>query len=268
MTNLGNYSVLVVGCDKHRKLLDRFFLQFTRYWNDPTVDIYLSLEDEDYSYGDLKIKVTNFGSSWSTRVKKTLEQINSSAILLLLDDFLVESPVEHEELNKLAELISSTDEIAHFALTTVPMKNQSDTLFYDKYYLRHHFGRYKTTLQAGMWNRKELISVIKPGESAWSFEIQANFRSYLSERKYYAIAKKELKPIEYNEGLFCIQGKLNTYELDRLKEKFDEDFRVDGMEDNGGVIIRDPCPFIKKIFRKIKVITYDLVYRLKWWFKK
>lgn len=259
-----SYSVLVVGCDKHKSLLDRFFKQFVQYWAADDVAIYVSLEREDYSYDGLDLNVTKYGLDWSKRVKKTVEQIKTPAVLLLLDDFLIEGPVNKAELNKLSGLIENDDTIAHFALTTVPMKNSSDELFYGRYYERDHFGRYKTTLQAGMWNRDELVSLLREGEGAWEVEVYANFRSYLSQRKYYAIADKKYKPIDYNDGFFCIQGKVNLQELKRLNEKFNEDFSVPGMSDNGGIVERDPCPFFKRVIRRIKLTIMDGWYRLLW----
>ena len=262
------FSVLVVGCDDHKNLLDKFFQQFAQYWSDDDIDIYVSFEKSDYSYDGLELNVTKYGLDWSKRVKKTVEQIKTPAVLLLLDDFLIEDYVNHAELNKLATLIKNDDTIAHFALTTVPMKNSSDELFYDKYYKRAHFGRYKTTLQAGMWNRDELASLLREGESAWEVELYANFRSYLSGRKYYAIADKNNKPIIYNDGLFCIRGKVNIHELNRLNKKFGKDFSILGMLENDGVVARDPCPFFKRVVRRIKLTIMDGWYRLLWIIKK
>ena len=257
-----NFSVLVLSCDKYLNMLDLFFKYYKRFCN-LDVPLYLSLEKADYRYDGLDIHVLqNETSDWSTRLSKSLNQISSKAVLILLEDFLIEEPVDKDELNKLADLINNNDEIAHFALTPVPMKNDSGTIYYERYYKRHRYGRYKTTLQAGMWNRSELLSVIKAGESAWEREMFGNMRSYLSRRDYYAIADRQLKPIKYNDGFFCVQGRLNEAELERLEKKFGEDFHVEGMETDHGVMVRDRRSFVKRVRTRLRIMGYGLRYRI------
>lgn len=265
-----NYAILVVSCDKYIKLLDCFFKQFKRFYDSKDVDIYLSLEKKSYSYEGLNITVINDfdGSPWSRRVKNALKRIDKKAVLLLLDDFIIESKVDTDEIEKLGNSICADDSIAHFALTTVPMKNDSDKIYYDRYYKRHRFGRYKTTLQAGMWNRDELISVLSDNDNAWSTEIYANIRSYLSDRNYFAISDKKFKPIDYNDGFFCVGGKQNETEIARLSKKIGVDLHVEGIESNNGIIIRDNISFIRRVLRRIRITLYQFLYLLKYWGKQ
>lgn len=265
-----NYSILVIGCDKNIKLLDCFFKYFERFYNLSEVSVYLSLEKKSYKYEGLDITVFNDcdGSPWSKRVKKTLEKIDTRAVLVLLDDFIIESKVDTEEIAKLSNLINKDDSIAHFALTTVPMKNDSDKIYYGRYYKRHKLGRYKTTLQAGIWNREELISVLSDNDNAWQTEIYANIRSYLSNRDYFAISDKKLKPIDYNDGFFCIGGKQNDNEVKRLSEKFGENLRIEEIESNNGIVIRDGRSLQRRIIERIWITVYQTYWLLKYWRRK
>lgn len=261
-----DYSVLVVSCDKYIRLLDVFFKYFKRFCKLDGVPLYLSVEKKTYEYEGLDITVLNDfnGSPWSKRVKEALKKINTKSVLLLLDDFIIESTVDTDEIEKLAELIEEDDSIAHFALTTVPMKNASDEIYYGRYYKRYKFGRYKTTLQAGMWNREELISVLSDSDNAWQTEVYANIRSYLSNRDYFAIADKNLKPIDYNDGFFCVGGKQNENEIKRLSEKLGEDLHVEGIESNNGIVIRDGRSLSQRITGRIRIIAYQALYMLKY----
>ena len=243
------YSILIMGCDyKGEK------------------SIYVSVEENNFKTNNNKVKVLNFkrGMAWSERLRESIRKIDSKAILLLLDDFIVESEIELEELDKIAALINENDNIACFTLNTVEMKNASSDVYFERYYERHVFGRYKTTLQAGMWNKNELLDILNDKENAWEIEIFANIRSYISHRKYYALIDKSLKPLNYNDGLFCLQGKLNRNEIERLSRKFDYDFYVKGMKDNGGVIVRDNIKFYKRVIRRIKIIIYSIKYLAKY----
>lgn len=261
-----NYSILIVSCDKNIKLLDVFFAFFKRFYMLPeNTPVYLSMEESTYQYDGLNIHVINDTcGNWSLRVKNALNHITEDATLLLLDDFIIESPVLINEIERLSKAIHENTDIAHFALTTVPMRNESDVVYYGKYFKRHRFGNYKTTLQAGLWRTEILKRLLNDGESAWQFEIYANIRSYVLNKSFYAVTSKELKPIAYNEGLFCVQGKQNEEEVVRLSNKFGIDLHIDGFPNNGGVVVRDPCPLPRKIFRRLKITAYQMLYYLKY----
>lgn len=257
-----DYSVLVVSCDKNIELLNCFFKYYKKYFSISN-NIYLSLEKKDYKFPGLKINTIKGGKQdWSSRVKKALDCIKTNSVLVLLDDFIIEKSVDTRELQKLACLLNHHDNIAMFALTTVPMSNASTKIHYGKYYERSRFGRYKVTLQAGMWRKEILKSLLKNGENAWEVEVFANIRSFPMNKKFYAICSKKLKPIIYNEGLFCVQGKQNEKEITRLSNKFGEDLHIKGMPSNHGLLIRDETPFNKRIVRRMKIILYQVKYYL------
>ncbi len=264
-----DYSILVVSCDKYVNLLDVFFKYFKINYKADGIKTYLSMENIQYINNDVDITViTNSDAkSWSHRLKEALKKIDSKAVLLLLDDFIIESAVDTAEMEKLAKLINEDDKIAHFALTTVPMKNASQEIFYDRYYKRHQFGRYKTTLQAGMWNKDELMTVLNDKENPWRVEVYANMRSFLSEREYYAIADKKFKPIDYNDGYFCLGGKINELEIERLKAKFGEDLHVDGIESNHGIPKRRNTKLLRRCVNRSKIILCYWYYRFLYWRK-
>lgn len=265
-----NYSILIMSCDKYVELLDIFFKYFVRFYDVSNTRVYLSLEKASYTNCKIDIVVLNDQNSigWSQRLRNCLEQINTKAVLLLLDDFIIESKVNTNEIDRLSKLIALDDSIAHFALTPVPMRNACKTVFFDYYYMRYRFGRYKTTLQAGMWNKNELFSLLSIKENPWEVEVFANIRSYISKRNYYAIINKELKPIDYNDGFFCLQGKINELECKRLSEKFGENICIDSIPSNNGVVVRNAASFVKRVIGRIKIILYCLVYRFKYFIGK
>lgn len=256
-----------MSCDKNIPVLKKFFQSFVKYWKQPEARVYISLEKETFQYTDVDAVVLNSKEqNWSARVKECLGQIDSQAVIVLLDDFIIESTVNVTELRKLSAVICENKDVAHFALTTVPMKNESEKEYFGHYYQRAHFGRYKTTLQAGIWNREILMDLLAPGESAWEFEIYGNFRSYLYEQKFYAVSDKKYKPIDYNDGFYCIQGKLNLIEVDRLEKKCHENYYIEEMENNGGVLVRDNVTRLdRRIIRRIKITFYNIKYLVLYW---
>lgn len=264
-----DYSILVMSCDRYIGLLDIFFKYFVRFYNTSNTRVYLSLEKENYTNDQANITVFHDRDTvgWSHRLKKCLERLDTKAVLILLDDFIIESKVNTDEIERLSKSIIADDSIAHFALTTVPMKNDSDSVFFNGYYKRYKFGRYKTTLQAGLWNKNELISLLSDKENPWEVEIFANIRSFISHRDYYAITEKKLKPLDYNDGFFCLQGKINELEVKRLSEKFGEEITVSNIPSNHGIAIRNTTPLKRRILCRAKIILYYLIYRCKYFWR-
>lgn len=263
-----NYSLAIMSCDKNIGLLDVYFKYFSQFFKSYSGTIYLGLEKSDYSFEGLTIETIHSNKKWSGRLRDVISKVNTQAILLMLDDFIIEKPVNVVELDKLADYICNDNSIAHFALTTVPMKNVSEKVYFDSYYERYKYGRYKTTLQCGIWNRDELLEVSNEIESAWEFELFANMRSFCSKRIYYAISKREKRPIEYNDGLFCVQGFVNAKEKQRLEKKFGDVIEVFGIPENTGVLNRDRIKPCSRIFRRMKIIVMYVFYRLKALLKK
>lgn len=263
------YSVLIVGSDKNVRLLDLFFEYFFQFFDIKDFNVYLSLEKASYEYPNYEIAVFNdfSGLKWSGRVKKALKEIDSSAVFLLLDDFILERSANLDEIKRLADLIEVNESIAHFALTTVPMKNISDDVHFSLFYKRHPLGRYKTTLQAGIWNRLELMDLLNDNENAWQFEVFGNYRSYLSKREFYALSDKRLKPYEYNDGFFAIGGKMNEEEVKRLSIKFGKDLHVPGMESNNWNLVRDSRTLSARILQRLKMMLTKIYYLIKYWRK-
>lgn len=255
-----NYCFLILSCDKNTKLLELFLYQLFMNLSE-SIEVYAMMED--LIVDDARVKSICTGKiDWSSRLFKTVSEINEKVIILICDDDIVESKIDIPELDRLSECILENDSIGNIMLTEIIGESEQDRIC-EKYALRKHLGRYKTALQVGMWNKDFLKKILVKGESPWEFETFSNIRSFVENYKCYALCSNDYKPIKYNDGFFVIQGKVYKKERERLEKVLSRSMRVDGMEEWEVEPVRDNIRFIPRIFRRIKIMALYMEYFLK-----
>lgn len=259
-----NCSILILSCDKNIKLLELFFIFFNKYWQDCPYEIYISLEKCKNINANRKVNIINYNRNmnWSERVKDALNNIPTENVIIMLDDFLIEAKVNNSEIIKLDNVLSENG-IANILLTEIIGENTSQKSILSKYALRAKYGRYKTALQCGIWNKEILIRLLKDRETPWEFEIFGNIRSFKINERFFALEDNSKKPILYNDGFFIVQGKVNKSEKNRLENKHGISLNLEGFEESGPYLVRDNTPFLKRITRRVKIIIYYCFYRIR-----
>lgn len=265
--NRKDLSIIVMSCDKNKWLLDIFFDRFYKEWSNCPFEVNLVLENDNYVFNDRNIKVHNCfeSNSFCYRLKKTLLKIKENYVLIFLDDFIIESPVNVFLLDKYLNIISE-NRLNNIILTPIEHVKNDPIIIDSLIVKRTRFGRYKACLQCGLWDRNILSDLLLEKENAWEFELFANIRSFVTRDKYYAVLAKDDKPFDYNDGFFLVQGKVNLEEKNRVEKKVNEVLIVNDERvfENKNAIIRDDVSMIFRIKRRIKIIVYFIIYWLRY----
>ena len=267
---MDNLAVLIMSCDKNQWLLKVFFESFVKNGGCKFDNVYLSMEKLNFDHKDLHIIVFNNyeKKEWCHRLKNALQKIKQEIVLLMLDDFIVEEPIEFEKLNRYISYMKDGG-LSNIILTPVRNELNDKDSSYKELYHRNRYGRYKTSLQCGLWNKQVLLELIEEKENAWEFEIFGNLRSFLYSNKFYAVKSEQQKPIWYNDGFFMVQGKINLDEKKRLEKKLGiciENYSVEEVYENK--LVRDDIRVIPRIQRRLKIIYLYLFFRIKSYFIK
>lgn len=263
MESLG---VLVMSCDKNLWLLDIFFDCFYSAGGENFKNVYLSLEKADYQYKNEVIKVIKCDEEgqWSQRLRKALSYMKEDYVLLLLDDFIIEEPLNIQLLKEYIRYLKN-DLLNNIILTPVKKEKNEENSQYSRLEHRSRYGRYKTSLQCSLWQKIVLYNLSNENESAWEFEIFSNIRAFLYPNKFYAVKTYKDKPIIYNDGLFMVQGKINLDEKNRLEKKLE--IRINSKNIPGFYekdMVRDNIDFWPRVVRRIKIIFYYWIYRIRY----
>lgn len=209
-----NCTVLVNSCDSYEDTWFPFFKLFKEYWSDCKLPIVLNTERKNFKYDGLNIQtfglyknVKRIKDSWSDRLLKTLDKIDSEYIIFLLDDFFIKEKVDVENLEKIFSLINADKDIG--AIYFVPVKpimskfdkpyledNNSKLYVRSKSYNKRRFikeffssekcqdGLYVVNAQAAIWRKETLVKTLRHGESAWDWETYGTMRATKMKEKF------------------------------------------------------------------------------------
>lgn len=183
-------TVLVSSCDAYEDLWYPFFTILKKEWPELSYPIVLNTESKEYSLEGLEITTFHLfeerNVSWTRRLRETLQLIESTYIIFMLDDFFLQSRVLDNEINKCLQYMSENKNVSCFCFMETPGKNIDDGK-YEGFELRPTISKYKFNCQAGLWRRKHLIEYLSQDESPWEWEEYGNWRSYRKpSRKFYS----------------------------------------------------------------------------------
>lgn len=192
-------AIVSTSCDKRFELWRPQFEMLFKYWpalkgRHATLPIYLVSNFK--SYEDPRVQTIAVGTdvSWADNLIQALQKIDKDYVLLVMDDYILTHPVDEQRLGQVinlmrrngaayTEIVPDNPEIVHDA-------RAHPSVSWLRY--RAQMGAYRTSLQAAIWDRRVLQNLLKPGESAWTFELEANKRSFYTLRPFYVVAHEPL----------------------------------------------------------------------------
>jgi hypothetical protein len=166
-------SILVLSCDKYSDLWPIFFCALKKNW--PDCPFPISLSTGFMSYPVKNIRTLHYGDDvdWSTNVLKSLEAIESSHVLILLEDFILRSPV-NSRMVELAwrECVRRNAGLIRL-IPNPPLELRPRSIVQEV----PSGTPYRVNLQGSIWRKDFLRNLLLPGESAWQFEVNGTRRS-------------------------------------------------------------------------------------------
>ena len=182
-TAIPSCAVLVMSCDKYRDLWRPFFTLFWRYWPNCPFPLYLGTTGE--TYNDERVTTIHAGDyPWSKTFRLCLEQIDTDYVLLLLEDFFLDEPIATRDILEHLKLLH---ELRGTVLRLYPHPGPDAKLPPHSNIGRlHRLAEYRVSMQPAVWNRMELLGIVRDDESIWDFESKGTTRSQSSSHGFYS----------------------------------------------------------------------------------
>jgi len=209
-------ALLVVSCDRYKKLWEPFFGLLKKHWPDCPFKIYLISENPDYPGIE---GISEKDQSWATRLKSALQKIKEPYVFLMLDDYLLTEKVDTKKILELFEIVKK-ENVCHLGVT--PLLHPVSFPQFKDYPDLIEIGEddYRVTTQAGFWNKEIFIKILKEGETPWETETRGTGRSY--EFSPFVMMKDEFL-LKYIQG--AVGGKVSGEIKGYLeKEGFDSSY--------------------------------------------
>ena len=187
-------TVVVCSCDAYADLLPAFSRLWRRFWADCPFEVVLVTESAPTGLECFdRVIACGKGGSWCSRLVESLRQVATPAVLLLCDDYFLESPVDTElVLRRLSQLLSSGAANLRMIPNPKPVRaNSEPSSAVDGLLEYRPFTAYRVATQAGLWDRAFLAALAAGKSSIWEFERYGSFDPAASARRMLVTPSKE-----------------------------------------------------------------------------
>lgn len=172
--NEGKVSILVSSCDKYSDIWPLFTYFFNKYWPDCKLEKYFLSNEAKYDLKGFKVISVGEDKGWSSNLIKALNQIETSYVLILLDDIFIKSKVDNTVFNEICnEFIQNNGNYLKF-LSHPNSKLKSNSEYYN---VLPKGSLYRSTAVFALWNKETLLNLLKSHENPWEFELKGSIRS-------------------------------------------------------------------------------------------
>jgi hypothetical protein len=193
---------VVFTSDTHNWLLKGFFHQWKKYAKCDFLDVEVAgftkpegLPDDVsfYSLGKFADYPVN---KWSDAVIKYLNSVQDELIMILLEDYWLMRPINKQALFMAYGFMDNHPDVIRFDVAADRMFSK------DCHYAGSYFGfdlctgkgQYSLSFQASIYRRKQLLEIMKPGESPWQAELNGTDRL---NKSHYQVVGTFQWPINY-----------------------------------------------------------------------
>ena len=168
-------SIYVSSFDDYADIWPVFFARFFKYWPDCPYPVYLGAVRKVYDDPRVRPLHAADHKNWSARAVEHLTQLDSQYVLMMLEDYMLDRPVDNTVLEKLLALMDLYDLHAIRLFPDPPPQVAMPGVPIIGFQGEGQLNR--TNTHATIWRRESLLELIRPGESLWEFEINGSVRS-------------------------------------------------------------------------------------------
>lgn len=174
---MNSMAILVCSCDKYEDVWNPMFEMFFKFWPDCPYDVYLLTNEKEYKHPRVKTLTTGEDVTWSISFRRALNQIEEKYVFIIMEDYILQSKVLNKDFMD-ALLYMEKNNVDCFRTFPAPRPTVKIDSCGD-----FQLGKieknvpYRVCLQAGIWRRDYVLSVIDDKDSAWQFEYLGSKRS-------------------------------------------------------------------------------------------
>ena len=168
-----NSTLLVMSCDKYQTAWLPYFSLIKKFWPEHPSRIMLATDTFSYSDDDLQIEcmLSSPGDTWSMRLKRCLEKMETDYLFFSLEDFFVQAPVKQNRIDECFTYMEKHPDVAVCRLKTSTNPDQvlGEEIFPD-FFIAGANVDYRLETQFALWRKDALLSFIDESEDPWEFE--------------------------------------------------------------------------------------------------
>lgn len=204
--DLSDVTIVVSSCDKYSALWSPFFGSLFKYWpalntNHKDSKILLVANKQQYQHPRITMVNIPTETSWTNNILQALQEVDTKYVLLFLDDYWLNAPVDEQRLAELLHLVRTTDAaMLQISYNDLRYQGGEPHPTIDGVMYRNKYAHYKLSLQLAVWDKQALLDLLRPGENPWEFELAGTVRSHGYPKDIFTVSTNE--PVTYINATF------------------------------------------------------------------
>src|SRR5216683_775040 len=165
-------AFVIPSCDRYSDLWQPLFQALRRFWPENSFRKYLITNHVSPVFEGVEVMRVGDDVSWSDNLSNVLDEITEDYVLLNIDDLIICDRVDHDRLSAVVrEFISGHGNYLRLNPTPkgVDIGGAMDVVPVGDIY--------RASTIFSIWRKDVLKSILRPGESAWAFEIYGTSRT-------------------------------------------------------------------------------------------
>ena len=192
MINYADYPIVIMSCDGYRDVWPPMVASFERFWPDCPFPIYLCSEMEEFEHSKIGAIKVGRSMGWSEMLIEVAGRLTSPNIIYLQEDYILKGPIKTSAIEELLSFYEK-NKAAYLRLIPFPppdrlIEGAPNVGVIEK------GSQYRTSLQAAVWDRAILLSILDPRENGWEFEKNSVSRSDLIDRPFFSVGVNASDP--------------------------------------------------------------------------
>ncbi len=178
-------TLLVPSCDPYADVWKPFFALLRRHWPDCPFRVVVGSNHVPCAEPGVEPLCIGDDIDWSRGLRAMVEAIDTPAVLVVLEDFLLRRRVDTAEVLARVDDFFALD-AAYLRMLPFPPPDLR-LARYPAVGECEPGAPYRSSMQAALWRREDLLALLRDGENPWEFEVLGARRSDSFARGFYCV---------------------------------------------------------------------------------
>lgn len=213
-------TIIINSCDAYSDVAQLFMDSLEIHWPDNPFDVIINNETNTSKISKKSISTKD---QWGKRLKILLESVKSEFVLIVFDDYVLNSFVNTDKILDRLSFIKNDKHISVVYLNTACVNDHEEDESREIRLLKKNCD-YRLNSVPGIWRKKDLIGFTKNQDTPWSWEVFGSYRTFNSGKKFFSSGalKHNLFPYPYEKGGAIYRGRWVEEVINDLNKKLNK----------------------------------------------
>ncbi|MFC3701990.1 hypothetical protein ACFOND_10090 [Reinekea marina] len=225
--------MIVNSCNDYGDVVPLFLAALKEYW--PSWDGDIIINNEKYLEVNHLTDLKRREVTWGKRLQLILQSIQTNYVLMVFDDYILESKVNVSKFNEFMEILAKDENQSVFYLNAVCLRDHSDDKVSNFRILKDKVD-FRINSAPAVWRKNDLQSYVGEKDNPWAWEVFGTYRSFGDGKVFCSPSSVENNLFNYNykKGGAIYRGKwVREVVVDKCeKYGIDIDFNKRGFTDD------------------------------------